>query len=99
MPKCLKCGSYYIRAPCPVCSPPGIGELIVDSKESKKKSIDEFQKELQTKLSKLDKRETELTNHINSMTTEIESLEEQLQSYEISKIGINDQIKKLKLEI
>jgi len=99
MPKCLKCGSYYIRAPCPVCSPLGVGELIVDSKEPKKKSIDDLQNELQEKLSKFGTRKTELANQINSMPTEIESLEEQLQSHEVSKIGVNDQIKKLKLEI
>ncbi len=99
MPKCLKCGSYYIRAPCPVCSPLGIGELIVDSEESKKKSIDDLQNEFKDKLSKLDARKTELTNQINSMTEEIISLEDQFQSHEVTKIGINDRIKKLKLAI
>jgi len=99
MPKCLKCGSYYIRAPCPVCSPPGMGELIVDSEESKKKSIEDLQNEFKEKLSKLDARKTEHANQINSMATEIASLEDQLQSHEVTKVGINDLIKKLELEI
>ncbi|MHA2345032.1 MAG: hypothetical protein ACXADW_24575 [Candidatus Hodarchaeales archaeon] len=67
MPKCLKCGSYYIRAPCPVCSPHA--------------------------------RKTEHANQMNSMTAEIASLEDQLQSHEVTKVGINDRIKKLELEI
>ena len=99
MPKCLKCGSYYIRAPCPVCSPPGTGELIVDSEESKKKSIEDLQNEFKEKLSKLDARKTEQANQTNSMIAEIASLEDQLQSHEVTKVGINDRIKKLELAI
>ncbi|PWI48771.1 hypothetical protein CEE45_05120 [Candidatus Heimdallarchaeota archaeon B3_Heim] len=99
MPTCLKCGSYYIRAPCPVCSPPGVGQLIEDSKEAKGKSIEDLQKELQELNSKLKNQETEFDQQIRDFKTQIQSLEDQIQSLEVSKISLNDQIGNLQQEI
>ncbi len=99
MPKCLKCGSYYIRAPCPVCSPPGVGQLIEDSKEAKGKSVEELQTELETLSAKFKSQETEYDQKIRDVKTQIHSLEDQNQSHEVSKINLNEKISNLQKEI
>jgi len=99
MPKCLKCGSYYIRAPCPVCSPPGVGQIIEDSKEAKGKSIEQLQSELKENTDLYKEKQDELSKRIRELTSELEKSEEEIQSLEVSKVGQREKLEKIQQEI
>ena len=99
MPKCLKCGSYYIRAPCPVCSPPGVGQIIEDSKEAKGKSIEQLQNELKENTELFKKKQDEFSKRIRDLASELEKSEEEIQSLEVSKVGLREKHEKIQQEI
>lgn len=84
MPICQRCGSYFIRAPCPVCSPPGVEQLIVDSKEKKGKTIEELQEDLST-------------IHENLKTSKLE-YESKIQDLKMKKISLNEEIADLEMK-
>jgi len=92
MPKCPRCGSYFIRPPCPVCSPPGDVQLIEDSKESKGKSIEELQSDLQIIRDSIKEKETELDNLIQDLTLKLNTINDRIENLEISKVAANEKI-------
>ena len=90
MPKCSRCGSYFIRPPCPICSPPGIAQLIEDSPVSKGKSIDELQKELENFQKTLKKLELDYETSIQELKTQLDSINGKISDLELSKVSSNE---------
>lgn len=87
MPKCSRCGSYFIRPPCPICSSPGAEQLIVDSPDEKGQSIDELQKELEKQKEKLKNLGLEYDTRIQEINTELDSINGRVTDLEISRVS------------
>lgn len=87
MPKCSRCGSYFIRPPCPICSPLGVEQLIEDSPDQKGQSIDELQKELEKQKEKLNNLGLEYDTSIQEINTELDSINGRVTDLEISKVS------------
>ncbi|MHA2305839.1 MAG: hypothetical protein ACXACU_10650 [Candidatus Hodarchaeales archaeon] len=87
MPKCSRCGSYFIRPPCPVCSPPGVEQLIEDVPDAKRQSIEELQKELEKQKEKLKTLGLEYDTRIQELNTELDSINGRVTDFEISKVS------------
>ncbi|MFX0014251.1 MAG: hypothetical protein ACFE98_06630, partial [Candidatus Hermodarchaeota archaeon] len=96
MPKCSRCGSYYIRPPCPVCSPPSVKQLVEDSPEVKGKTIEELQSDLKHLRETLKKEESDLESRTLELKTSIDSINDQISELELSKVS--SQEKKLSIE-
>ena len=87
MPKCSRCGSYFVRLPCPICSPLGVEQLIEDSPDEKGQSIDELQKELEKQKEKLKNLGLEYDTRIQDINTELDSINGRVTDLEISKVS------------
>ncbi len=90
MPKCSRCGSYFIRPPCPICSPPGVAQLIEDSPASKGKSIDELQKELGNFQQALKKLKLDYETNIMELKTQLDSINGKISDLVLSKVSSNE---------
>ncbi|MFW9854003.1 MAG: hypothetical protein ACFFFG_03055 [Candidatus Thorarchaeota archaeon] len=100
MPKCSRCGSYYIRPPCPVCSPPGTtDQIIVDSEDDKGKTIHELQQELEKILEKVGKRKLELDNKSQDLTNQLELVRGRFNDLKLSKVSFKEKIDSLKKQL
>jgi chromosome segregation ATPase len=87
VPKCSRCGSYFIRPPCPVCSPPGVKQLIEDVPDAKGQSIEELQKELEKQKEKLKTLGLEYDTRIQELNTDLDSINGRVTDFEISKVS------------
>ncbi|WP_455140252.1 hypothetical protein [Candidatus Hodarchaeum mangrovi] len=96
MPTCQRCGSYFIRAPCPVCSPPGVEQLIVESKEKKGKTIEELQIDLSNLQENLKKNKLEYETKIQDLKMKKTSLNEEIANLEMIRSQLNE--KKVTIE-
>ncbi|MFW9777356.1 MAG: hypothetical protein ACFFE8_00800 [Candidatus Heimdallarchaeota archaeon] len=100
MPKCSRCGSYYIRPPCPVCSPPGTSnQIIVDSEDEKGKTIQELQQELEEILEKVGKRKFELDNKSQDLATQLELVRGRINDLELTKVSSKEKIASLEKQL
>ncbi|MFX0085603.1 MAG: hypothetical protein ACFFAU_08010, partial [Candidatus Hodarchaeota archaeon] len=95
MPTCSRCGSYYIRPPCPVCSPPGVKQLIEDSPFSKGKSIEELQKELENYQETVKNVGLEYETRIQELRTNLGSINGKISDLELSKVSSDDKKRSL----
>lgn len=96
MPTCQRCGSYFIRAPCPVCSPPGVEQLIVESKEKKGKTIEELQIDLSNIQENLKKNKLEYETKTQDLKMKKTSLNEEIANLEMIRSQLNE--KKVTIE-
>jgi len=99
MPKCSRCGSYYIRPPCPVCSPPGTEQLVEDSPEVKGKSIDQLQTDLKKLQEVLKKEELDFETHVQDLKTRLDNLNDQISDLELSKVSSKEKKRSLEKDL
>jgi len=99
MPKCSRCGSYFIRAPCPVCSPPGVEQLVEDSPVVKGKSVDELQGDLKQLQETLKKKELEYDTRIEELKSRLDAINNQISDLEFSKVSSVEKKRSLDKEI
>ncbi|UCG89638.1 MAG: hypothetical protein JSU57_03960 [Candidatus Heimdallarchaeota archaeon] len=99
MPKCSRCGSYFIRPPCPVCSPPGVEQLVEDSPEVKGKSVDELQSDLKQLQETFKNKESEFDTRTEELKTRLDKINNQISDLEFSKVSSVEKKRSLEKEI